>query len=167
MTGHVLHVAYTMPGTAEQVWDVLTDVRGRPDILRSVNAVTLESEKPYDAGLTWREERTFLGHHGTERMTVAECVPLRHTVIKTVAGRDAVRTSFAITPHADSVRISVTMAADMSRRSVGGRLGWALWGNLPLEATRKMFRHDLTDVEAEVARRGSRANVIPINEDSA
>jgi carbon monoxide dehydrogenase subunit G len=154
VTGHVIHLNTTIDASPEAIWDVVTDVAQMAQILRSVKSAELLTEGEYAVGTTWREERTFFGHHGTEELHVTECDAPRRTLVETTLGRDKIRTAYSIQPHRDRLtRLLVTAAVDMHERSQASRLIWNTWGNVSFEATKKMLQQDLEDIQKEVERR--------------
>lgn len=154
MTGHVIHLNTTINAAPEAIWEVVTDVAHAAEILRSVKSAELLTEGEYAVGTTWREERTFFGHHGTEELQVTECDAPRRTLVETKLDRDRIRTAYSIQPHSGRpTRLLVTAAVDMHERSQASKLAWNTWGNVSYEATRKMLQQDLEDIRAEVERR--------------
>lgn len=156
MTGHVIHLSQAMQATPDTIWDVLTDLPHASDILRSVKSAELVSEGEYDVGTTWRESRTFFGHHGDEELHVTESEPPRRTVHETKLGHDKVRITYHIQPLPDdSTKLLITVSVDMSERSRAEQLVWNTWGNISFESTKKMLAQDLEDIAKEAERRQS------------
>lgn len=156
MAGHIIYVHDTIPAPPAMVWDVITDVARAEQIFRSVKRSELLTEGPVDVGTTWREERTLFGHRGPEERRVLECDPPRRLVIATHVGHDLVRTAYRVTPFGsgeDRTRLAMTTNLDTSGRSALGRVEWELLGGHSYEHTRKILRHDLEDITAEVLRR--------------
>jgi hypothetical protein len=148
MTGHVIVLSRAVDASNEDVWQVLTDVTGQELHLRHVQEVEVLTDGPYAVGTRWREHRTLLGHRGVETLEVVECAPARHATVRIASGRDEVSLAYAISPHGDTCRLSVTMAADTSGRSPLGKLRWGTWGLFDLEQTRRMLVADLADIAA-------------------
>ncbi|WP_310962951.1 SRPBCC family protein [Nocardioides terrisoli] len=148
MTAHVIVLDRTINATVEDVWNVLTDVAQEDRVRHGVSHVELLTEGPYDVGTRWREQRSLLGHHGEEELEVVESVPPRHTMVMTRLGKDRVSTSYSLTPHDHTTRLSMTLSADMSDRSPVGKALWSTWGVFDYEHTRKLLRHDLDDIAA-------------------
>jgi len=158
MAGHVIHVHETIPAPPEQVWEVVTDVGHYDRILRSVSGSALTTEGGFDVGTTWHERRTIFGHHGEEELHVVECDAPRRAMVETRLGHDVVRTSYSLTPaggHDRGTRLAMTTSAEMRDRTPVGSLAWRFFGGFSYEATRRMLRHDLEDIVAEVVRRSA------------
>ncbi|MGH3411655.1 MAG: SRPBCC family protein [Marmoricola sp.] len=146
MTSRVIVLDRTIYAGLDRVWQVLTGIDRAEEVLRSVHHVEPLTEGPYGVGTTWREQRTFLGHHGREVLKVVQCDPPHHTMVEAQMGHDRVTTSYALTPHEHTTRVSLTMSADLSGRTPFGRVAWNTWGEFGYEKTRKLLRHDLDDI---------------------
>lgn len=156
MTGHVIHEYTIVDARPDTVWDVLTDLPRLADTLRSVKSV--EADEGYDVGTTWREDRTFFGHHGTEELVVTECEHGRRTVQETTLRHDTIRTCWRLRPTAEgATKLMVTVTVDVSRRTPFEQFAWNTWGGLQFEATRRMIRQDLDDIRTEAERRDAHA----------
>jgi hypothetical protein len=154
VTGHVIHLSTTIEADQETVWGVLTDLPHVSDILRSVRSSEVLSEGEYGVGTTWREDRTFFGHHGTEELHVTESEPPRRTIHETKLGHDRIRTAYSVQPgYGGGTKLLLTAAVDMHERTAAGSFAWNTWGNISFEQTRKMLAHDLEDISAEAERR--------------
>lgn len=156
MASHIIYLNTTLTAPPEVVWDVLTDVDRAGEVFRSVTDSELLSEGPYDVGTVWREKRTMFGHHGEEELHVVECEPPRRAVVDTRLGHDVVRTSYRLTPTGAGgghTRLAMTTTMLASERTAVEKLAWSFFGGLSYERTRRMLRHDLEDLEAEVKRR--------------
>lgn len=154
MTGHVIHVSADINATPEAVWDVLTDLPHVPDILRSVKSAELLTEGEYDVGTTWRESRTFFGHHGEEELHVTESEPPRRTIHATKLGHDKIRTAYSVQPMPERrTKLLITATVDMGERTRVETLVWNTWGNISFESTKKMLAQDLEDIAKEAERR--------------
>jgi hypothetical protein len=154
VTGHVIHLGTTIEADQETVWGVLTDLPHVSEILRSVTSSEVLSEGEYDVGTTWREDRTFFGHHGTEELHVTESEPPRRTIHETRLGNDQIRTAYSVQPgYGGGTKLLLTATVDMHERNAAGNFVWNTWGNISFEQTRKMLVHDLEDIGAEAERR--------------
>lgn len=165
MTGHVIHLSTSIRATPQDIWDVLTDLPHAADILRSVKSAELLTEGPYDVGTTWRENRTFFGHHGEEELHVVESQPPRRTIHEVKLGHDQVRTAYSIQHnHEGTTKLLLTVTVDMRERTARENLVWNTWGNISFEATKKMLQQDLEDIGAEAERR---AGDVPLGRHTA
>lgn len=155
MTGHVIHLNTEINASPETVWEVLTDLPHAADILRSVKSARLVTEGEYDVGTTWREERTFFGHHGEEELHVTECVPPRRTMHETTLAHDKVRTAYVLQPHpADgTTKLLLTATLDVTGRTPLEKIQWNALGGHSYNATRKMLMQDLEDIRREAESR--------------
>ena len=154
MTGHVIHLSTAISASPEAVWDVLTDLPHAADILRSVKTAELLTEGEYAVGTTWREDRTFFGHHGQEELHVTESEPPRRTIHETKVGHDKIRTAYSIQPSTEGgTKLLLTVTIDMSERTQRERLSWNTWGNINFEQTKKVLDQDLEDIGREAERR--------------
>jgi uncharacterized protein YndB with AHSA1/START domain len=156
MASHIIYLNATIPAPPQVVWDVLTDVDHADEVFRSVTGSELLTEGPYDVGTVWHEKRTMFGHHGEEELHVVECEPPRRAVIDTRLGHDMVRTSYRLTPTGSSggsTRLAMTTTMIATERTTAEKLAWSFFGGLSYSNTRRMLRHDLEDLEAEVKRR--------------
>jgi hypothetical protein len=155
VTGHVIHLSKSIDAAPETIWGVLIDLSHVSDILRSVkNAELLTEAGEYGVGTTWREDRKFFGHHGTEELHVTESEPPRRTIHETRLGHDSVRTAYSIQPTSDGrAKLLLTATVDMDERNAAENLIWNTWGNISFEQTRRMLSHDLEDIGNEAERR--------------
>ncbi|KAA1428976.1 SRPBCC family protein [Nocardioides antri] len=156
MAAHIIYLNVTLPAPPQVVWDVITDVDRADEIYRSVSSSELLTEGPYDVGTVWREKRTLFGHHGEEELHVVECEAPRRAVVDTRLGHDTVRTSYRLTPlgtDQDHTRLAMTTRMIATDRTALEKLAWNFFGGFSYDRTRRMLRHDLDDVEAEVKRR--------------
>ncbi len=157
MTGHVIHVNTSINASQEAVWSVLTDLPHAADILRSVKAVHDISDGEYDVGTTWREERTFFGHHGTEELHVTECAPPSRTLHEARLGHDTVRTAYSLQRSPDgTTKLLLTATLDVSDRSAGEKLMWNTLGRASYGSTHRMLEQDLDDIRKEAEARDGR-----------
>jgi len=147
MTGHVIHLDRQIYATPDQVWGVLTDIEHSAHIIRSVNNVqVLDGGEKFDVGTRWREDRTLMGHHGTEELEVIEAKAPSHFALRTTRDKDVVTMTYTLTPLAQGTRLSLTLVDDMTARGAPSVLAWTLWGEVSMHSTRRMLAHDLDDV---------------------
>lgn len=157
MTAHVVVLDRTINAKPDEVWKALTDLAQLETTRDGVHNVHPLSEGGYDVGTRWTEDRTLLGHHGTETCEVIECRPPRHTTIESRAGRDRITTSFALSDFNGATRVAMTVRADMSHRTTFGKLAWEAWGDFDYARSRRSLARDLERL-AEVAERGHLAD---------
>jgi hypothetical protein len=154
VTGHVIHLSTSINASAEEIWDVITDLPHADEILSSVKSATLMTEGEYAVGTTWREDRTFFGHHGEEELHVTESEQPRRTIHETKLGHDKVRTAYSIQPNFDgTTKLLITVTVDMHERTKAETFVWNTWGNISFEQTKKMLAQDLEDIAKEAERR--------------
>jgi uncharacterized protein YndB with AHSA1/START domain len=147
LTGHVIHIDRHIYATPEQVWRVLTDVEGLASTLRSIDHVErLSDDDDFGVGTLWREDRTLMGHRGTEVLEVTEAQPPRHFAVRTSRDKDVVTLTYSVTPLAEGCRLSLTLVDEILGRNPASRLAWTLWGEVSMHSTRRMLVHDLQDV---------------------
>lgn len=148
MTGHVIHLDRQIYATPDQVWSVLTDIGHSADTIRSIQNVQLvEGDGHFDVGTRWREDRTLMGHKGTEELEVVEVHKPSHFAIRTKRERDTITMTYTLTPLGQgSTRLSLTLVDDMKERGAGSALAWTLWGEVSMHSTRRMLTHDLDDI---------------------
>lgn len=147
MAQHVIHLDRQIYASPEQVWNVLTDVEHSADTIRSVhNVEVLEEVDEFGVGTRWREDRTLMGHHGTEELEVVQADPPSHFAVQTRRDRDVIRMTYTITPLDEGTRLSLTLVDDLTDRNPLSQLVWSLWGEVSLHSTRRMLAHDLDDV---------------------
>lgn len=148
MTGHVIHLDRQIYATPDQVWNVLTDIEHAADTIRSIqNVQLLEGNGHFDVGTRWREDRTLMGHRGSEELEVVEVQKPSHFAVRTKRDRDTITMTYTLTPLGQgSTRLSLTLVDDMKARGVGSVLAWTLWGEVSMHSTRRMLTHDLDDI---------------------
>jgi uncharacterized protein YndB with AHSA1/START domain len=147
MAQHVIHLDRQIYASPEQVWGVLTDVGHSAETIRSVNNVQVLNEvEGFGVGTRWREDRTLMGHKGTEELEVVEAVAPSHFALRTKRDKDVVMMTYTLTPLAQGTRLSLTLVDDMSGRNPISQLAWNLWGEVSLHSTKRMLVHDLDDV---------------------
>ncbi|HET7690294.1 MAG TPA: SRPBCC family protein [Nocardioidaceae bacterium] len=148
MTGHVIHLDRQIYATPDQVWNVLTDIGHSADIIRSVqNVQVLDGDGHFDVGTRWREDRTLMGHRGTEELEVVEVHKPSHFAVRTKRERDTITMTYTLTPLGQgSTRLSLTLVDDMKKRGAASALAWTLWGEVSMHSTRRMLTHDLDDI---------------------
>jgi hypothetical protein len=147
MTGHVIHLDRQIYATQDQVWSVLTNIGYSAQIIRSVNNVQLlDGGDDFGVGTRWREDRTLMGHHGTEELEVVEAQKPSHFALRTIRDRDVVTITYTLTPLEQGTRLSLTLVDDMTARGAPSALAWSLFGEVSMHSTRRMLAHDLDDV---------------------
>jgi len=147
MAGHVIHLDRHIYATPQQVWNVLTDLEHSADTIRSVrNVQVLDGGEHFGVGTRWREDRTLMGHKGTEELEVLESEEPKHFAVRTTRDRDRIQMTYTLTPMAGSTRLSLTLVDDIAGRNPASVLAWTLWGEVSLHSTRRMLVHDLDDV---------------------
>jgi uncharacterized protein YndB with AHSA1/START domain len=147
MTGTVIHLDRTIYATPDQVWNVLTDIAHSATTIRSVNNVRLlEGSERFGVGTRWREDRTLMGHRGTEELEVVDARRPYHFEIRTRRDVDIVTMTYSLTPLDEGTRLSLTLVDDMAARGRRSALAWTLWGEVSRHSTRRMLVHDLDDV---------------------
>jgi uncharacterized protein YndB with AHSA1/START domain len=148
MAQHVIHLDRQIYASPEQVWSVLTNVGHSADTIRSVHNVEVlnEVDGGFGVGTRWREDRTLMGHKGTEELEVVEVEPPSHFAVQTLRDKDVVRMTYTLTPLDQGTRLSLTLVDDMTGRNPVSQLAWNLWGEVSLHSTRRMLAHDLDDV---------------------
>jgi hypothetical protein len=156
MSRHTIHLHDGIAAAPEHVWAVLTDVGNYAEILDSVQSSELLTDGPYAVGTRWRESRTFYGHRGQEELEVTEVRAPLHTTHVARLGRDRIEIFYAVTPHNDgTTRLSITTTADMSHRTVAGKVIWSIWGGLSTEHTRAILQRDLADFASAARLQGT------------
>jgi len=147
MTGTVIHLDRQIYATQEQVWKVLTDVAHSASTIRSVaNVQLLEGTDRFDVGTRWREDRTLMGHRGSEELEVVEARRPYHFAIRTRRDVDIVTLTYSLAPLDEGTRLSLTLVDDMAARGRRSALAWTLWGEVSRHSTRRMLAQDLDDV---------------------
>lgn len=154
MTGHVIHLRTSIQASPDTIWEVLTDLPHTADILRSVRSAELLSEGEYGVGTTWREERTFFGHHGQEELHVVESDPPNRTLHETKLRHDRITTAYSIRANQHGgTDLLLTATLDPSERTPRERMAWNALGGHSYSATRKMLEQDLEDIRSEAEHR--------------
>ena len=147
MAGHVIHLDRQIHASPEQVWNVLTDIEHSADTIRSVDHVELvDGDGDFHVGTRWRENRTLMGHKGTEELEVIEAHEPSHFAVRTTRDKDVVTMTYTLTPLGQGTRLSLTLVDDMAERGVASTMAWMLWGEVSLHSTRRMLTHDLEDI---------------------
>ena len=149
MTGHVIHLDRQIEATPAQVWNVLTDIEHSADTIRSVDHVQLmngDGDPSFHVGTRWRENRTLMGHKGTEELEVIEAHEPSHFAVRTTRAKDVVTMTYTLTPLGQGTRLSLTLVDDMQERGVASSMAWMLWGEVSMHSTRRMLTHDLEDI---------------------
>lgn len=147
MTGHVIHLDRLIDATPDQVWRVLTDIEHSAETIRSVeNVELLDGHTSFQVGTRWRENRTLMGHKGTEELEVIEAQEPSHFAVRTTRAKDVVTMTYTLSPLTNGTRLSLTLVDDMHERGVGGAIAWALFGEVSMHSTRRMLEHDLADI---------------------
>ena len=147
VSGTVIHLDRQIYASPEQVWNVLTDIAHSATTIRSVNNVQLlEGAEKVDVGTRWREDRTLMGHRGTEELEVVVARRPYHFAVRTHRDVDIVTMTYTLTPLDEGTRLSLTLVDDMAARGRRSAIAWTLWGEVSRYSTRRMLAHDLDDV---------------------
>jgi carbon monoxide dehydrogenase subunit G len=132
--------------TPDDVWRVLTDVRGSADALSGVSAIEMLTDGPYRVGTRWRETRSIMGGAETEEMEVVEVDAPRHTVIRSEARGAVYHTVFTLEPAGDGSRLTMEFGGTAPEAGLVRRFLTAVPTRIGLMMMRKMMTRDLRDI---------------------
>lgn len=150
-----IRVSREVAASAQQVWDVVTDVEGSPAVLTAVEHVErLDDRAGFGVGTRWRETRTMFGKQATEEMEVTSVeAPYAYTVVA-VNGATTYTSTITVAPLGTD-RCELTMSFAGSSSGLVSRVLAATVGRLFAGATRRSLRQDLDDIAAHVEGAGS------------
>jgi uncharacterized membrane protein len=148
-------VSREVAASAQQVWDVVTDLEGSPAVLTAIEHVERLDDRPgFGVGTRWRETRTMFGKQATEEMEVTDVDPPHRYTVVAVNGSTTYTSTVTVTP-LGAQRCELTMSFAGRSSGVVARLLAATVGRLFAGATRRSLQQDLDDIAAHVEGAGS------------
>jgi len=148
-------VTREVAASAQQVWDVVTEIEASPGVMTAIEHVERLDDRPgFGVGTRWRETRTMFGKQATEEMEVTEVDPPHRYTVVAVNGSTTYTSTITVTP-LDTQRCEVTMTFAGQTSGVIGRLLAATVGRLFAGATRRALQQDLDDIATHVDGAGS------------
>lgn len=145
-----LEVTRTTSASPDEVWDVMTDVEGSPQVLSGVVRVErLDDGEDFAPGMRWRETREFGGREASEELEVTAVDEGRSYTVEAESRGTRYRSVVAVEPDGAGSLLRMTFVADAGggrvRKLVARTMGKAFQS-----ATRKALQQDLDDI-VEVA----------------
>jgi uncharacterized membrane protein len=135
----------------EQVWAVVTDLAGSPQVVRGIDAVQVLTPGEFGVGTRWRETRTMLGRSATEEMTITAVEPQRSYTTEAVRPGVRYLSTVAVAPAGDGgSELTLTFGARPTS-TVTRALG-AVTAPLGRRAVAKALEKDLVDLAAAAER---------------
>lgn len=131
---------------ASRVWELITDLRGSPQVLDTVVSVeVLEGADPMQVGTRWRETRVMFGREATEEMVVSDLQPGRwYTAVATSHG-STYRSTFVVVPLGVSASRLITRFSATPTSGAAGVLAATL-GRALRRTTVRALQADLDDI---------------------
>ena len=142
-----LRISRDIEAPPEQVWKVLTDLEGSPEVISGITSVELlDSGTDFGVGTTWRETRVMFGREATEVMEIV-AVDEGSSYVAEANGRGArYRTTLSVSEAEGGSRL--TMTFDAQPTGLVSKFFGATLGKLFAGATRKAIEKDLEDIAA-------------------
>ena len=124
----------------------MTNLEGFPDAIGGIEHVErLDAGTGFEIGTTWRETRTMFGRTATEDMWVTEIEPGRSYVVEANSHGAEYRTTQRVEPDGDGVSV-LSMSFSANPTGTMAKVMAATIGRFFVNATRKAFEQDLTDI---------------------
>jgi uncharacterized membrane protein len=143
-------VSRAVAASAQQVWDVVTDIEGSPAVMTAIEHVERLDDRPgFGVGTRWRETRTMFGQQATEEMEVTAVDPPHGYTVVAVNGSTTYTSTITVTP-LDTERCELAMSFAGRSSGLAGRVLAATVGRLFAGATRRSLQQDLDDLAAHV-----------------
>jgi uncharacterized membrane protein len=143
-------VSRAVAASAQQVWDVVTDIEGSPAVMTAIEHVERLDDRPgFGVGTRWRETRTMFGKQATEEMEVTAVDPPHGYTVVAVNGSTTYTSTITVTP-LDTERCELAMSFAGRSSGLVGRVLAATVGRLFAGATRRSLQQDLDDLAAHV-----------------
>ena len=131
---------------ADKVWSIMTNLEGFPDAIGGIEHVErLDAGTGFEIGTTWRETRTMFGRTATEDMWVTEIEPGRSYVVEANSHGAEYRTTQRVEPDGDGGSV-LSMSFSANPTGTMAKVMAATIGRFFVNATRKAFEQDLTDI---------------------
>lgn len=146
MAASAVQVERDIRAHPREVWHVITDLDGAPDVLSGVVRIERLEGEGYEVGVRWRETRRMLGKEADEEMWVAAVDEPRSTTVRAASGGTQYSTVFTCQPSERGTLLRVEFSGRTDDASLGQRIGWALFGKIGLKATQKVLEQDLADI---------------------
>jgi carbon monoxide dehydrogenase subunit G len=148
MAARELTVSRVVHASAQEVWQVLTDLEGAPETLRGVSKVEVLEGSTYDVGTRWAETRRMLGKEETQTMEVTGCDPPHRTVVEARSAGVLYRTTFSLEPAEDGTELTVCFGASHPDPTLLQRVTVAVFGRVGEALTSRLLAQDLEDIAA-------------------
>lgn len=152
-----LEVTRETTASPDQVWALMSDIEGSPDVLSGVIRVErLDDGDEFAPGLRWRETREIAGREASEELEVTAVDEGRSYTVEADSRGTHYRSVVTVEPAGTGSRLSMTFTAETTggriSRLVARTMGKAIEG-----ATRKALQQDLDDIAtaAEAAATGA------------
>lgn len=142
--------AIEIDAPAEEVWAVVSDVRGLPAVLSGMTRLEVDGEDAsLRVGLTWTQTRVIRGHSGSETLCVAEVDSgSRYVTEGRSHGFEYVTTWSVLSLGVDKSRLSCTFRG--LPRTWFARVMFKMFSGSGDDASRDAMRTDLSDIAAAV-----------------
>lgn len=139
-----IQVSRDIKAPAEQVWAVITDLQGSPDVVDAIERVEVLTPGPFGVGTTWRETRTMFGKSATEEMAVSSVDPGRgYTVVADSSGVHY-ESSFRIDPTPSGSHLTMSFGGHPTT-TIASVMG-ALMGPFVRRSMTKALAQDLAEL---------------------
>lgn len=142
--------AIDIEAPADEVWAVISDVRGLPAVLSGMTRLEVDGEDAsLRVGLTWTQTRVIRGHSGSETLCVTEVDDGSRFVAKGGSHGFDYATTWSVVPlGADRTRLSCTFQG--MPRTWLARLMLKMFSGWGDDASREAMATDLRDIAAAV-----------------
>lgn len=131
---------------AAQVWQVITDLAGAPEVLSTVVSVeVLAGPDPMEVGTRWRETRVMFGREATEEMIVSGMGPGRWYTATAQSHGAAYRSTFVVVPLGDRASRVISRFSATPTSGASGVLAATL-GRAMRRSTVKALQVDLDEI---------------------
>jgi uncharacterized protein YndB with AHSA1/START domain len=153
-------VTRVIPGPSEVVWNVFTDLAGRPSWLSEVESVELLTPGAPGIGTRWHETRVdAIGGSVTEELTITGLVPGRSLTMTLGGEGEASHVTYVFAPidvgvHAGETAVTATV--ESRPHGLGNLLIAFFVGELAARTAEGHLREELDELAAAVAARRER-----------
>lgn len=145
----ILKLSVEINGTKEEVWSVITDIKGSVINIKGIEQIEILEQAESDfTGLKWRETRKMFGQTATEVMWITGSEKNSWYDTRAESHGAIYTTRFELKEKGDVTELTMIFGAEIV--STFTRIMTLLTGWIFIGATKKALREDLDDIKKAV-----------------
>ncbi len=140
-----IEVSEWIDAPAARVFDLMTDMRAWPSVIRAIERIEVLTEGPMGVGTRFRETRRMFGKDATEEMTVTGWEPGRSYTLGCTSCGVELASMVRVMPEGVGSRLSMRTegrAVSLGAKLMSGVMSWMMSGVM-----RRCLAQDLADIK--------------------